>query len=412
VSNLENRRILVVDDDPMIRSIVKEALRHDDYEVYTTNNGEDALALLSQISPILVLLDLRMPVMNGFQFLEHIQKERYLSKKQNLDHEKLVLSFPFSIVVMAQSHQNKDFARCYQSGVAAFLKKPFDIYELKGLVRNLVVSKQYEQTLEELVNQRDQQFLAVSNQLQQENEARQLAESTLNRIKILTQETDDSQKHLIIDISRQLHCTTCQVLNTIVRLTNQPLTVKQRQSLGKIKSSAYEIVDLAQSMLNFLQIKDEEFKKQNVNFDLRQLVVDILKIQEQQIGSQLLKISTVIAPEVPILVVGNRKIIKQLIHNIIRNVFVATNTLDESRLTMIEFQIEVETLTDISAQLQLTASSRVANGKVSETTSNTMALKLSVDQRVADLIQANVEFKQYDNLTYCRLNIALGWVVE
>ena len=412
MSNLENRRILVVDDDPMIRSIVKEALRHDDYEVYTTNNGEDALALLSQISPILVLLDLRMPVMNGFQFLEHIQKERYLSKKQNLDHEKLVLSFPFSIVVMAQSHQNKDFARCYQSGVAAFLKKPFDIYELKGLVRNLVVSKQYEQTLEELVNQRDQQFLAVSNQLQQENEARQLAESTLNRIKILTQETDDSQKHLIIDISRQLHCTTCQVLNTIVRLTNQPLTVKQRQSLGKIKSSAYEIVDLAQSMLNFLQIKDEEFKKQNVNFDLRQLVVDILKIQEQQIGSQLLKISTVIAPEVPILVVGNRKIIKQLIHNIIRNVFVATNTLDESRLTMIEFQIEVETLTDISAQLQLTASSRVANGKVSETTSNTMALKLSVDQRVADLIQANVEFKQYDNLTYCRLNIALGWVVE
>ena len=70
MSNLENRRILVVDDDPMIRSIVKEALRHDDYEVYTTNNGEDALALLSQISPILVLLDLRMPVMNGFQFLE------------------------------------------------------------------------------------------------------------------------------------------------------------------------------------------------------------------------------------------------------------------------------------------------------------------------------------------------------
>ena len=79
---------------------------------------------------------------------------------------------------------------------------------------------------------------------------------------------------------------------------------------------------------------------------------------------------------------------------------------------MIEFQVEVETLTDTSAQLQLTASSPIANGKVSETTSNTMALKLSVDQRVADLIQANVEFKQYDNLTYCRLNIALGWVVE
>ena len=216
--------------------------------------------------------------MNVFQFLERIQKESYLSKKQNSDREKLLLPFPFSVVVMAQSHQNKDFARCYQAGVAAFLKKPFDIYELKGLVRNLVVSKQYEQTLAESAKQRDQQLLAVNNQLQQENEARQLAESTLNRIKILTQETDNSQKDLIIDISRQLHCTTCQVLNTIARLTNQPLAVKQRQSLGKIKSSAYEIVDLARSMLNFLQIKDEEFKKQNVNFDLRQLVVDILKI--------------------------------------------------------------------------------------------------------------------------------------
>ena len=56
----------------------KEAFRHDNYQICSASNGEDALALPPKISPILVLLDLRMPVINGFQFLEHIKKWLFL----------------------------------------------------------------------------------------------------------------------------------------------------------------------------------------------------------------------------------------------------------------------------------------------------------------------------------------------
>ena len=60
--------ILVVDDDNSVRQMLLLLLRSHDYEAATANNGAEALAMMRERRPCLVLLDIKMPVMDGWEF--------------------------------------------------------------------------------------------------------------------------------------------------------------------------------------------------------------------------------------------------------------------------------------------------------------------------------------------------------
>ena len=73
--------ILIVDDDEDIRELLAELLREEGYRVVTAENGRAALARLrsAEAAPCLILLDLMMPVMNGFEFLEAFRSDPALA---------------------------------------------------------------------------------------------------------------------------------------------------------------------------------------------------------------------------------------------------------------------------------------------------------------------------------------------
>jgi two-component system, chemotaxis family, chemotaxis protein CheY len=62
------QQILIVDDDEEIREMIKYALADEGYEVFTADNGDAALDVLNERMPHLILLDMRMPVMDGWTF--------------------------------------------------------------------------------------------------------------------------------------------------------------------------------------------------------------------------------------------------------------------------------------------------------------------------------------------------------
>ncbi|MBV9173586.1 MAG: response regulator, partial [Chloroflexi bacterium] len=62
-------RVLVVDDEPVIREVVAEALEFEGYAVETATNGAEALAKVRAHAPQAIVLDLMMPVMDGWAFL-------------------------------------------------------------------------------------------------------------------------------------------------------------------------------------------------------------------------------------------------------------------------------------------------------------------------------------------------------
>ncbi len=115
------RTILVVDDDPDILQTLALCLSTEGYRVTMAANGQEALTLLERDEPACILLDLMMPVMDGWQFVAELDRQG--KRKAPL----LILSADRAV----QGHANKLRAD-------AFLAKPFDLDELLGKVQQLI----------------------------------------------------------------------------------------------------------------------------------------------------------------------------------------------------------------------------------------------------------------------------------
>ncbi len=75
------RRVLIVEDDEAIRETLRLSLELEGYQVSTASNGQEAIDTLSgEEAPCVILLDLMMPVMNGWEFIEYTQKDPRLSR--------------------------------------------------------------------------------------------------------------------------------------------------------------------------------------------------------------------------------------------------------------------------------------------------------------------------------------------
>ena len=72
--------ILIIEDDPLISRLYQQAFQFDGYNVVLSHNGQDGLEKVRSIKPTLVLLDIMLPKMNGFEILEKIKNDQATNK--------------------------------------------------------------------------------------------------------------------------------------------------------------------------------------------------------------------------------------------------------------------------------------------------------------------------------------------
>lgn len=117
-------RILVVDDDSQIRRMIVAALRRDAaYDFLEAANGREALELMRESHPAVVVLDLMMPVVSGWEVLEERAKASELNE------------IP---VIVVSANREPALADAVDKGICAFLPKPFDITALSALVKSCI----------------------------------------------------------------------------------------------------------------------------------------------------------------------------------------------------------------------------------------------------------------------------------
>lgn len=112
-------QILVVDDDLSIRTTLAEFLDMEGYAVETASNGVEALATVERTQPALVLLDMRMPVLDGWGFVQALQEQ---GRK-------------LPIMVMTAAQDARQWAE--EVGAAGYLAKPFDLMEVLSAVERI-----------------------------------------------------------------------------------------------------------------------------------------------------------------------------------------------------------------------------------------------------------------------------------
>jgi len=119
---MKANKILIVDDEKNIRMTVTQALADMDVEIDTAVNGEEALAKLGDGDFGLVLLDLRMPGIDGMQVLERLSKDR-----------------PDVKIIIVTAHGTIDSAvEAMKQGAVDFIQKPFTPKEIRDLVSKFI----------------------------------------------------------------------------------------------------------------------------------------------------------------------------------------------------------------------------------------------------------------------------------
>jgi urea transport system substrate-binding protein len=116
--------ILVVEDDEYCRDLLNQILTMNGYHVLVAANGLEALDTLQNVNPDLILLDMKMPVMSGWEFSRRLKEERDQT-------------IPFIIVSAAEDIQ----MRAHETGANGWLEKPFELDDLLSVVGNFVNKK-------------------------------------------------------------------------------------------------------------------------------------------------------------------------------------------------------------------------------------------------------------------------------
>ena len=147
-------KILIIDDESTVKKAMQKALKNEGYELLFADNGEQGIEVLNKETPSVIFLDLRMPVMDGIEFLKRVK----ISKDD-----------PYHIVVITGHGEEKDIDECYSLGVSNFLRKPLSMTEICCLAKRCIWLKDVEAEVNEHRNHLevlvDKQTIKIKDQL-------------------------------------------------------------------------------------------------------------------------------------------------------------------------------------------------------------------------------------------------------
>lgn len=153
---MDKQQILIVDDEEVNRAILNEMFRNE-YETIEAANGQDAILQIEKNDNIvLILLDIVMPVMNGFKVLEYMQEHELLEE------------IPVILITSEAVQDSEDQAYAY--GVADVMHKPFYPHIVKRRSKNIIELYQNKQNMKQRLKEQEEAILAQEQELRENNE--------------------------------------------------------------------------------------------------------------------------------------------------------------------------------------------------------------------------------------------------
>jgi two-component system, OmpR family, alkaline phosphatase synthesis response regulator PhoP len=119
------KKILIVDDEPNIVMALEYTFKKNNYEVYIARDGQEALDIVKTNFPDIVILDIMMPLVDGYDTIEKIKNDA------NLKHTK--------VIFLSAKNKQIDIQKGIALGADAYLTKPFSIKKVVDTVFELLI---------------------------------------------------------------------------------------------------------------------------------------------------------------------------------------------------------------------------------------------------------------------------------
>ena len=251
--------ILAVDDIPDNLLLVQLALEQEGHHVVLAHNGETALKQIKKSPPSLILLDVMMPGMDGYEVTRRIRQDR---------------NIPFIPILLVTAREESSLVEGLDAGADEFVRKPFQIDELQARVRSML-------RLKETIDQRENFVSCLTHDLRTPIVA---ANRMLNLI----------EGEAFGDVSKEQK----EAISNIVS-SNQNLL----EMLNKLLETHH--YELGQKILSFIPV------------DLEQLILDVITELKPLTAENAIELETNISPVSPIK--GDRLELRRVLTNIIGN---------------------------------------------------------------------------------------------
>ena len=121
---MPNERILVVEDEEAILEVVSQAMKRHGFEVSTANNGDSALEMAYSLHPDIIILDIMLPKMDGWEVCRRLKRE---DETRNIP-----------LIMLTARREERDVVEGLNLGADDYIKKPFSLVELIARVKALL----------------------------------------------------------------------------------------------------------------------------------------------------------------------------------------------------------------------------------------------------------------------------------
>jgi DNA-binding response OmpR family regulator len=119
-----NKEILIVEDDPSMQSLLREAFESEGFMVMTASDGEEAIRKVEKVRVNIILLDIVLPKKDGFEVLQHIRMQEFLKN--------------IPVILLTNLEQSEDIERALSLGATTYLvKSNYKLQEIVEKVRSL-----------------------------------------------------------------------------------------------------------------------------------------------------------------------------------------------------------------------------------------------------------------------------------
>jgi len=119
------KKILLVDDEPNIIMALEYTLRKKNFDFFIARDGEEAIVLSEKLQPDLIILDIMMPKVDGYEVLDYLRQ-----------HE--TLKYTTQTIIISAKQKESDVQKALSLGAKEYIKKPFSMKKLLNTVTDLL----------------------------------------------------------------------------------------------------------------------------------------------------------------------------------------------------------------------------------------------------------------------------------
>ena len=325
----KNIEILIVEDSLTQALKLQYILEQHDYSVAVANNGQEAIEYLREHTPALVISDIVMPEMDGYEMCRRIKEQEALKA--------------IPVILLTSLSDPVDVIRGLQCGADNFITKPYQEDFLISRVKSVLINRELRRTASGdwgfKIFFRGEQYTITSDRMQMvdllfssfenavqknqelENAVRELkaTQGELALAKEAAEKANQAKSLFLANMSHDIRTP----MNGIIGMTDLCLDTKvtgeQKEYLGMVKSSADSLLSLLNDILDFSKIEGDMLELEQIDFNLNNAVEDTVKSLAFLAHKKGLELACRVHRDVPVALVGDPGRLRQVIVNLVGN---------------------------------------------------------------------------------------------